>query len=45
MHNHYYENFNSSTTFKPTCFGQVPDHLQGYTTLKCVVHMLNTREM
>jgi hypothetical protein len=37
-----FKNFNSSITLNPTCFGQVPDHLQGYTTLKCVVHMLNT---
>jgi hypothetical protein len=26
-------------TFNSTCFGQIPDHLQGYTTLKCYVHM------
>jgi hypothetical protein len=33
------KNFNSSFTLNPTCFGQVPDHLQGYTILKCYVHM------
>jgi hypothetical protein len=32
------KNFNSCITLNPTCFGQVPDHLQGYTTLKFYVH-------
>jgi hypothetical protein len=38
------KNFNSRL-INLTCFGQVPVHLQGYTTLNCVVHMLNTHKI